>query len=477
MAVRPRSISLVDLRDRLLAAATNDQARLTCAAMLEGFSLGPDGCARVMAGEFAALLKPRAFREAMYAGLDDRDRGVLPPSLPVSARPRACPAFPPPPLPGAAVTVCTACSHSAGGPGTAWSRSQDLAADPSFAAMLPELGKAVAARAGRVLASVMAKGKAMGEEMDRATQLALWPAMLREALAHELRANVARTVQQSVAVRRLARARVARPDGEGHDWEQLSEAALAVAACAPEAAAFAFIDDFMGDQPDGSADAPGPSAAQASVSTGAQDAASGSGSDGGPSWLSAVARDADRALRTASPDACGLDAVLPGPEELDASAPAAAELLRRLRGVPHEVNHELAAGAVPGRPALELQPGCVGVVSWGGDAAAWKSVAVPSELGAGPLLGTPVCALVWACRDIRVRWGTAEGESAELAAGCLGVVRVPAGDQALGLRGEAGGAALAVVALVISQPSRGDLPAFVRSAAEAAASGPGGGKP
>ena len=91
MAVRPRSISLVELRDRLLASAKNDHARLTCAAMLEGFSLGADGCARVMAGEFAGMLKPRKFREAMYAGLDERDRAVLPSSLPVRARLTAAP--------------------------------------------------------------------------------------------------------------------------------------------------------------------------------------------------------------------------------------------------------------------------------------------------------------------------------------------------------------------------------------------------
>lgn len=85
MSVKPRTIGLKELRDRLLGAASSQAEMLVCAAMLEGFSLGPMGCARVMNGDFVKLLKPRMFREVMYEGLDDRDRALLPPSLPVRA--------------------------------------------------------------------------------------------------------------------------------------------------------------------------------------------------------------------------------------------------------------------------------------------------------------------------------------------------------------------------------------------------------
>lgn len=85
MAAVPRSITLVQLRDRLLASAKSDMARLVCAALLEGLSIGPQGCARVMNGEFVKMLRPATFRQALYEGLDERDRAVLPQSLTVSA--------------------------------------------------------------------------------------------------------------------------------------------------------------------------------------------------------------------------------------------------------------------------------------------------------------------------------------------------------------------------------------------------------
>ena len=84
MSVKPRTIGLAQLRDRLLGVGKSQAEMFLCAAMLEGFSLGPAGCARVMNGDFVKLLKPREFREVMYEGLDDRDRALLPPSLPVS---------------------------------------------------------------------------------------------------------------------------------------------------------------------------------------------------------------------------------------------------------------------------------------------------------------------------------------------------------------------------------------------------------
>lgn len=377
-----------------------------------------------------------------------------------------------------------------------------------------------------MLRSVVAKGKTIGQEMDAATQSSLWPAMLREALALELKLQLAGTVRQSVAVRRVAQARVASPAGEGHDWEQLTEDALKLlcqTTAGAEAARSATVDHFLDGEREKEE-----SSAEADASTG----------NATPTWHGAVCRDADRLLHGAAvPGATAPFSLTLGTVEAEeARAPGLAELLRRLRALPHEVNAEVAkasaevvkasaevakasattavvattaaetesaasatvaaTAAGSGRPLLEVQPGAWGLVAASSEAErrGWARAAVPVEFAVGQLLRSKTFAALYACQPIEVRLstlGAAEAaaggaETATAQSGDLLVTEFASGEalwvRALGdeaparrpaasLAGTPSGEGLAqclcVAAVLMAQPAKGDLAPDLRESVKA----------